>query len=182
MKAEGILNKNTLVATVMSNIGFENSLKREGINVLRSQVGDRYVLEEMIKGGYNLGGEQSGHIIFSDYNTTGDGLISALQLLKILVKTGKPLSELKSFISLYPQVLKNVEVPYKRPLNEMTKTVQKIRSIEEKLEGQGRIFVRYSGTENKLRVMAEGEDEKIITAYCDEVIQIALDEINKNDK
>lgn len=182
MKSEGILNKSTIVATVMSNVGFEKSLKKEGINVVRSQVGDRYVLEEMLKGGFNLGGEQSGHIIFSDYNTTGDGLISALQLLKILVKTGRPLSELKSFISLYPQVLKNVEVPYKRPLDEMRVTFKKIKSIEEKLKGQGRIFVRYSGTENKLRVMVEGEDLKIIEAYCDEVIQIALDEIKASDK
>lgn len=182
MKSEGILNKNTIVATVMSNIGFEKSLKREGINVVRSQVGDRYVLEEMLKGGFNLGGEQSGHIIFLDYNTTGDGLISALQLLKVMVKTGRPLSELKSFISLYPQVLKNVEVHYKRPLDEMKGTLKKIKSIEEKLKGQGRIFVRYSGTENKLRVMVEGEDLKTIKAYCDEVIQIALNEIKVIDK
>lgn len=182
MKSEGILNKNTIVATVMSNIGFEKSLKREGINVVRSQVGDRYVLEEMLKGGFNLGGEQSGHIIFLDYNTTGDGLISALQLLKVMVKTRRPLSELKSFISLYPQVLENVDVHYKRPLDEMKGTLKIIKSIEEKLKGQGRIFVRYSGTENKLRVMVEGEDLKTIKAYCDEVIQIALDEIKVIDK
>lgn len=182
MKSEGILNKNTIVATVMSNIGFEKSLKREGINVVRSQVGDRYVLEEMLKGGFNLGGEQSGHIIFLDYNTTGDGLISALQLLKVMVKTGRPLSKLKSFISLYPQVLENVDVHYKRPLDEMKGTLKIIKSIEEKLKGQGRIFVRYSGTENKLRVMVEGEDLKTIKAYCDEVIQIALDEIKVIEK
>lgn len=182
MKSEGILNKNTIVATVMSNIGFEKSLKREGINVVRSQVGDRYVLEEMLKGGFNLGGEQSGHIIFLDYNTTGDGLISALQLLKVMVKTRRPLSELKSFISLYPQVLENVDVHYKRPLDEMKGTLKKIKYIEEKLKGQGRIFVRYSGTENKLRVMVEGEDLKTIKAYCDEVIQIALDEIKVIEK
>lgn len=177
MKAEDVLNKNTLVATVMSNIGFENSLNKEGINVVRSQVGDRYVLEEMLKGGYNLGGEQSGHIIFSDYNTTGDGLISAFQLLKVMVKTEKCLSELKSFITLYPQVLKNVEVPKKVPLKEMKNTRDIISKIENKLQNKGRVLVRYSGTENKLRVMAEGEDKSVIDTYCDEIIETALKEL-----
>ena len=179
MKAEGTLNSNTIVSTVMSNIGFEMAMKKEGINVIRSQVGDRYVLEEMIKGRYNLGGEQSGHIIFSDYNTTGDGLISALQLLKVVVKTSKPLSELRSFIKTYPQVLKNAEVPEKIPLDKLPKTSKAISDIESKLKSAGRVLVRYSGTEKKLRVMLEGEEYKVISAFADEIINTALYEIRK---
>lgn len=179
MKSEGVLIKDTVVTTVMSNLGFEKSLKSIGIKIIRSAVGDRYVLEEMIKGGYNLGGEQSGHLIFSDYNTTGDGLISALQLLKVMVKKGKPLSELKSFIEAYPQVLRNVEVPAKIPLHELPLTLKTIKSIEKKLSDKGRLLVRYSGTENKLRVMVEGEDKETIDRYCNEIIDIALSEISK---
>lgn len=179
MKSEGVLNKNTIVSTVMSNIGFEMAMRNEGIDIIRSQVGDRYVLEEMVKGGFNLGGEQSGHIIFSDYNTTGDGLISAFQLLKVLVKTSKPLSELKSFIKTYPQVLKNVEVPEKIPLDKLPKTLRAVSDIENKLKSTGRVLVRYSGTEKKLRVMLEGEEHKVISMFADEIINTALYEIRK---
>lgn len=179
MKNQGILNKNTIVSTVMSNIGFEMAMKNEGIDIIRSQVGDRYVLEEMINGGYNLGGEQSGHTIFSDYNTTGDGLVSAFQLLKVIVKTGKPLSELKKFIKTYPQVLKNVVVPEKIPLDKLTRTLKAVSDIEGKLKSTGRVLVRYSGTEKKLRVMLEGEDHKAISAFADEIINTALYEIRK---
>ena len=179
MKSEGLLNKNTLVATVMSNLGFEKSLKSRGIKLIRTLVGDRYVLEEMIKGWYNLGGEQSGHLIFSDYNTTGDGLISALQLLKVIVKKEKLLSELKSFIEVYPQVLHNVEVPAKIPLHELPTTLKTIKKIEKKLSDKGRILVRYSGTENKLRIMAEGEDKETVDILCKEIIDTVIDEISK---
>lgn len=179
MKNEGVLNKNTIVSTVMSNIGFEMAMRNEGIDIIRSQVGDRYVLEEMVKGGFNLGGEQSGHIIFSDYNTTGDGLISALQLLKVIVKTSRPLSELKSFIKTYPQVLKNTEVPEKIPLDKLPKTLKAISDIESKLKSAGRVLVRYSGTEKKLRVMLEGEEHKAISMFADEIINTALYEIRK---
>lgn len=177
MRQNGQLNGDTLVATVMSNYGFERSLAREGVKLVRSGVGDRYVLEEMLKGGFNLGGEQSGHIIFSDYNCTGDGLISALQLLKVMVREGKPLSELKAFIETYPQILKNVGVARKIPLGELPETTKCIQSVEEKLADTGRVLVRYSGTEAKLRVMVEGEDASHITAYADEIAACAVKEI-----
>jgi len=171
MLKDKILNNNQVVATVMSNIGFERSMNSLGIHVHRSQVGDRYVVEDMLRTGSNLGGEQSGHIVFSDYNTTGDGLVSALQLLKVMVRTGKTLSELATRIELYPQILKNIVVKEKIPLDQFPETIKLIKDIEEKLGNQGRVFVRYSGTENKLRVMLEGEDQKLIERYADEIIE-----------
>lgn len=171
------LNKSTVVATVMSNYGFEKSLETKGIKLIRSNVGDRYVLEEMVKNGYNLGGEQSGHLIFSDHNTTGDGLISSLQLLSVMVREGKPLSELKKFIELCPQVLNNVIVKKKVPLDQLPKTTNLIAKAEKDLEGSGRILVRYSGTENKLRVMVEGEDADKINSYAQEIADSAVKEI-----
>jgi phosphoglucosamine mutase len=178
MNSKGELKDSTIVATVMSNLGFENSLKSEGIKLLRSDVGDRAVLSEMLKSGYNLGGEQSGHIIFSDYNTTGDGLISALQLLKVMVCENKPLSELAEFIQLYPQVLKNSEVEEKIPLDDLIETKKLIKSIEEKLDSTGRVLVRYSGTEKKIRVMLEGEDLGLIENLADEISVTVINEIN----
>ncbi len=178
MLEEGILHNNTLVATVMSNIGFERSLNSKGIELIRSQVGDRYVMEDMLRGGYNLGGEQSGHLIFSDYNTTGDGLVSAMKLLSILVKTGRKLSELGDFIETYPQVLKNISIPKKVPLYDLPITSKLIKDIEDKLGDSGRVLVRYSGTENKLRVMIEGVDLGEVNAYVDEVCECVLKEIN----
>lgn len=179
MKQRNELNDSTIVATVMSNLGFEQSLKSAGINLIRSDVGDRAVLTDMRKHGYNLGGEQSGHMIFSDYNTTGDGLISALQLLKVVVMEGKPLSELAQFIELFPQVLKNVTVAEKLPLSELRETSSLITSIENELGKAGRILVRYSGTERKLRVMLEGEDQGIITNHADTIAAAAVHEIDK---
>lgn len=179
MHQRGELNNSTIVATVMSNLGFERSLKSHNISLVRSDVGDRAVLADMRKYGYNLGGEQSGHMIFSDYNTTGDGLISALQLLKVIVLEGKPLSELAEFIELYPQILKNVSVSDKIPLYNLKDTSGLIKSIESKLGKSGRILVRYSGTEKKLRVMLEGEDQSIITNYADSIAASAIHEIDK---
>ncbi|WP_022849744.1 phosphoglucosamine mutase [Limisalsivibrio acetivorans] len=179
MKAEERLNKSTMVATVMSNYGFEKSMNSVGVQVVRCGVGDRYVLERMREGGYNLGGEQSGHIIFSDYNTTGDGLISALQVLKVMQRTGRPLSELKRFIELYPQVLKNVYVDRKVPISELPSTKKLIASVEDKLAGTGRVLVRYSGTENKLRVMVEGADRGDIEGFADEIGEAAVKEIER---
>ncbi len=179
MNERGELNHSTIVATVMSNIGFEKSMNDKGITLVRSDVGDRAVLSDMIKNGFNLGGEQSGHMIFTDYNTTGDGLISALQLLKVIVRENKPLSELTKFITLYPQTLKNVDVEEKIPLEQLTSTAKVITSIEDKLNNNGRILVRYSGTEKKLRVMLEGEDQKQITEYAEEIAYSAVKEINK---
>lgn len=180
MNKQGLLNNSTVVATVMSNIGFENSLKRVGIKIIRSQVGDRYVLEEMLKGGYNLGGEQSGHIIFSDYNTTGDGLISALQLLKVLVKSGETLNRIKKFIEVYPQKLRNLPVDEKVPLEKLSKLKNVIDEIENELHGDGRVLVRYSGTENKLRIMVEAIYEDKIDMYIDRICEVAIEDINKN--
>ncbi len=182
MKAKGELYESTIVATVMSNLGFENSMKAAGIKLLRTDVGDRAVLTEMLKNGYNLGGEQSGHIIFSDYNTTGDGLISALQLLKVMVCENKPLSDLTKFIQVYPQVLKNSIVSEKIPLEKLSKTSQLIKNIEEKLAASGRVLVRYSGTEKKIRVMLEGEDLSLIESFAEEISEVAVNEINSISK
>ncbi len=179
MMKESRLNNNTIVATVMSNIGFERSLNKQGISLIRSNVGDRYVMEDMAKYGCNLGGEQSGHMIFSDFNTTGDGLISALQLLSVIVKTGKSLSELCSFIETYPQILKNVAVKSKVPIDSLDVTNKLIRQAEERLHSSGRVLVRYSGTENKLRVMIEGKDYNVIEEMALEIAESAVNEINK---
>ncbi len=177
MMEHGILRNNTIVATVMSNIGFEYSMNKKGVKLIRSQVGDRYVMEDMLKYNCNLGGEQSGHLIFSDFNTTGDGLISAMQVLGLMVKKGKRLSELCNFIETYPQVLNNVIVAKKIPLEELTNTSDLVLKIEKELGSSGRLLVRYSGTENKLRVMLEGKDEKLISDYAEEIAQSAVKEI-----
>ena len=178
MKERGLLNKHTLVATVMSNLGFERSLNKLGIDVVRCDVGDRYVVEKMRSFGLNLGGEQSGHIIFSDYNTTGDGLITGLQLLKVMVVTNKKLSELQEFISVYPQILKNSFVNKKVPLNELKNTSRLIEEFSNQLGKEGRILVRYSGTENKLRVMVEGTDYTKIEYIANSITSTAVKEIN----
>lgn len=180
MMQEGTLNHNKIVATVMSNIGFEFSMNKKGIELLRSQVGDRYVMEYMMKHNINLGGEQSGHLIFSDFNTTGDGLISAMQVLGIMVKKGKSLSELCDFIETYPQTLKNVAVSKKIPLEELNKTSALITSIEKDLGSSGRVLVRYSGTENKLRVMLEGKDQDKIELLANDIAECAVAEINSH--
>ena len=171
MKKEKRLKNNTVVATVMSNIGFEIFLKKSGLKVVRTQVGDRYVVEEMLRRGCNLGGEQSGHIIFMDYNTTGDGAITALQLLAIMCKTGKPLSRLSSAISIYPQVLVNVPVPKPKSIEKFPAVMTAIKNAEKKL-GSGRILVRPSGTEPKIRVMVEGNNMRKITAIAEELAKV----------
>ncbi len=171
MKKEGILNKNTVVATVMSNIGFENYLNKLGIKVIRTKVGDRYVVEEMLKRGCNLGGEQSGHIVFLDYNTTGDGAITALQILSIMCKTGKRLSELVSSIPIYPQVLVNVKVSKTTRIEEFPAIEDAIKKAEKRLNG-GRILVRPSGTEPKIRIMVEGNDMDEIRTIAEEIADV----------
>lgn len=167
MMKHGTLKHNTLVATVMSNLGLERAMLEAGGHLLRAKVGDRYVMEKMIEGGFNLGGEQSGHIIFLDHNTTGDGLISALQILAIMQQTGKPLSELALCMKTYPQTLVNVKVKERRDLDSIPAIAKRMRDIEEKLEGTGRLLVRYSGTEPKVRVMIEGEDQEEIKALAE---------------
>ena len=172
MMREGRLRQNTLVATVMSNLGLEVALKQAGGCLVRAAVGDRYVMERMIAGGYNLGGEQSGHVIFLDHNTTGDGLISALQILAIMKQTGKPLSELASCMKNYPQTLVNVKVKERRDLASIPEIAKRMAEIEKKLAGTGRLLVRYSGTEPKVRVMIEGEDELEIKALAEDLAEI----------
>ena len=162
MLKQGALKNKTLVTTIMSNMGLEEAVKKGGGRIIRTKVGDRYVTEEMLKGGYNLGGEQSGHIIFMDHTTTGDGIISALQTLAVMVKENKRLSELAAVMRRYPQVLINVKVKNKRGLTKNPQIAKRIKEIENKLNGNGRLSVRYSGTEPLARVMLEGKDIKEI--------------------
>ncbi len=171
MKKEGMLKANTVVTTVMSNIGFEIYLNKSGIEVVRTKVGDRYVVEEMIRRKCNLGGEQSGHIIFLDLNTTGDGPITALQILSIMCRRDKSLSELASFIPIYPQILLNVLVPKPRDIDEFPPIVSAIKKAEKKLDS-GRILVRPSGTEPKIRVMVEGDNMDSISAIAEEIAEV----------
>ncbi len=172
MQQEQRLKGETLVTTLMSNMGVELALHPKGIHVLRTQVGDRYVLEKMIKGAYNLGGEQSGHMIFLDYNTTGDGVITALQFLSLMIRTGKPVSELVACMNPLPQILKNVKVSSKPELSTLPELTKQIAEFEKQLEGRGRILVRYSGTEALLRVMIEGEAQETITEMAESLIEI----------
>ncbi len=171
MKQEGTLKGNTVVATVMSNIGFELLLKKAGIKMIRTKVADRYVVEEMLKRGCNIGGEQSGHIVFLDLNTTGDGPITALQILSVMSRREKKLSELASQIPIYPQILINVTVNRKRDINEFPKIKNAIKKAEKKLKN-GRILVRPSGTEPKIRVMVEGDNMDDITAIAEEIAEV----------
>jgi phosphoglucosamine mutase len=165
----GELQKNTLVATVMSNLGLERAIAQLGGRLVRTQVGDRYVVEAMRKGGYNLGGEQSGHLIFLDHMTTGDGIIAALQVLSLMLEQNQPLSELAKLMQPYPQVLVNVKVKQRRPLDELSNVQLLLADIEGRLRGNGRVLLRYSGTEPKARVMVEGDDEATITGYAHEL-------------
>lgn len=178
LKARRQLRKNTVVATVMSNMGFEIAMRQAGIKLIRTQVGDRYILECMRQKGYNLGGEQSGHLIFLDHTTTGDGILSALQVLAVMKKKSRPLSELAAVMSTLPQVLVNVTVEKRRELDEIPVIGQAIADAEKKLAGKGRILVRFSGTQALCRVMIEGPSQKEITAMANEL----ADTIKKNMK
>lgn len=164
MKQKGTLAKNTVVVTVMTNLGFSLMGKEQGIRIEKTKVGDRYVLENMRENGYNLGGEQSGHVIFLDDNTTGDGLLSALHLLQVMVETGKPLSELAKIMQVLPQALVNAKVPNhkKESYMEYTEIAEAIEALESKFAGEGRVLIRPSGTEPLVRVMIEGKDQGAI--------------------
>jgi len=164
-----MLRGNKVVGTVMSNLGLEKALERIGVSLIRTQVGDRYVVEAMRAGGYNLGGEQSGHMIFLDHNTTGDGLITALQALAIMRRKDRRLSELVEGIERYPQVLLNVPVAEKKPIESLPPVADAVRKVETQLAGRGRVLIRYSGTESKARIMVEGEDERQVTRYANEL-------------
>lgn len=169
MIAAGTLKHDTLVTTVMSNIGLQRAVESAGGTMLRTQVGDRYVVEAMRRGSYNLGGEQSGHLIYLDHMTTGDGIIAALQVLGIMKREGRPLSALRGAMTRYPQVLKNLPVQAKLPLDEMPTVKAAIKSAEEKLGDDGRVLVRYSGTEMKVRVMVEGPTRQEINSCVDDI-------------
>jgi len=162
----------------MSSIGLEHALRRENGKLVRVDVGDRYVVEAMRKKGYNFGGEQSGHLVFLDHSTTGDGTLGALQLLAIMLREGKPVSELVSgVIEVVPQVLVNVALPARRPLSELIKTRHAIEGIERRLGEDGRVLVRWSGTEPKLRVMVEGPDENAIRVMAQSIADVAQQEL-----
>ncbi|HZL17366.1 MAG TPA: phosphoglucosamine mutase [Polyangia bacterium] len=167
----------TVVATVMSNLGLERALATEGGKLWRTAVGDRYVVETMRDGGFTLGGEQSGHIIFLDHATTGDGIVAALRVLAVMVAERRPLSELARVMTRYPQVLLNFAVAHKRPLDEMPAVQRLIARVERDLGAEGRIVVRYSGTESKARVMIEGTSESGIRAQATEVAQMLQREL-----
>ncbi len=169
MKQRGALKQDTVVATTMSNMGLEAALKREGIKMLRAPVGDKYVLEEMQKTGAVLGGEQSGHIIFSDSATTGDGLMTALKVLEVVAKSGKSLAELVSDLKVFPQVIKNVKVREKKPIDQIPEVASAIKSAEQDLRDEGRVVVRYSGTEALCRVMIEAASEQKMKHHADAI-------------
>jgi len=177
LKERGLLAGDTLVATTMSNMGLEAALKRSGIAMLRAPVGDKYVLEEMRRMGATLGGEQSGHIIFSGRSTTGDGLLTALLLLDIIHRSGKPLSELKKDLKVYPQVIENVKVREKKPLESIPSVAEKIRAAEIELAGSGRVVIRYSGTEALARVMIEAESEEAMRRHADAIADAIREEL-----
>lgn len=178
MFQERRLKKNTLVTTVMSNMGLEVAMQERGIRMLRTNVGDRYVVEEMVKRGCNFGGEQSGHLIFLDQNPTGDGILSALQILAIMQKEEKSLSDLSDIMETFPQKLINVRIKAKRKLEEFPAVTQQIKKVEKKLGQKGRLLVRFSGTEPLIRVMIEGEDEKEIQVLAEETARVIEREFN----
>jgi phosphoglucosamine mutase len=180
LKSEGKLAKDTIVATVMSNLGFDIMARNEGLNIVKTTVGDRFVLEEMIKSGYTLGGEQSGHIIFTDHNTTGDGLVTALKFLSTIRKSGKKPSELASVMSVLPQVLKNAKVKSgneKRYLEDEM-IAKMCEDLENEFHGEGRVLIRPSGTEPLVRVMIEGKDIDYITERAQELVMLIEEKFN----
>ncbi|HMO02826.1 MAG TPA: phosphoglucosamine mutase [Oligoflexia bacterium] len=172
LKERGLLKRDTVVATVMSNYGLEKTLSPHGIKVVRTAVGDRYVIEEMKSGGYNFGGEQSGHIVFGDWATTGDGLMTALMVLAIVCRKNKKLSELVEGFVRVPQTLLNVKVDRKIPFEQIKNYSETISKIEKSLMGQGRLLVRYSGTENKVRILVECEDDVFCEKAAAEIARV----------
>ena len=178
LKSQNKLAKNTIVATQMSNIGLERAAESLGARTVRTDVGDRYVVEEMRKNGYNFGGEQSGHMIFLDHSTTGDGMLAAIWLFDAMKAEKKELRQMATIMQRYPQVLKNLMVNYKEPLHNLPRYNEVRRQIEAELGKDGRVLVRYSGTENKVRVMVEGSDMKQIEEYTDNIIAVLDEELN----
>lgn len=181
LKAQGRLHENTLVTTVMSNYGLHEAMRRQGIATVQTAVGDRYVLEEMLASGYSLGGEQSGHIILREYATTGDGMLTAVQLLQVIKQSGQTLGQLKQFMRKYPQVLHNVPLASaeaKQQWQENAAIRQAIADVEKQLGSQGRVLVRPSGTEPLLRIMIEGPDEAQLHEYVRRIAAVVEQELN----
>ncbi|MGZ3704277.1 MAG: phosphoglucosamine mutase, partial [Bdellovibrionota bacterium] len=179
LKNQGLLFKNTVVSTPMSNLGLEVYLRDHGMKLVRANVGDRYVLEEMRKNGYTFGGEQSGHLIFSEHGCAGDGLLAALKVLEIMQNTGKPLSMLKAEVPLYPQVREDVRVREKKPADSIPEVKALITAAEDELGDKGRVFVRFSGTEPLVRVMLEGPDLAVIRAHAKKIAAAFAREIGE---
>lgn len=177
LKSEGRLNKDTVVSTVMSNMGFYKAVESNGMTSVKTAVGDRYVVEEMRKNGYNLGGEQSGHIIFLDYNTTGDGLLTGLQLVNIMKVTGKKLSELAAEMTIFPQKLVNIRVTDKHAVTDNAKVASEIEEVEKEMNGNGRVLVRPSGTEPLVRVMVEAASEEDCESYVERIAEVVRAEM-----
>ncbi|WP_088550067.1 phosphoglucosamine mutase [Paenibacillus aquistagni] len=173
----GKLNEKTIVSTVMSNIGFYKGVEQAGLHSVKTAVGDRYVMEEMRRGGYNLGGEQSGHIIFLDYGTTGDGMMTGVQLVDTLAATGRTLSEAKKLMRKFPQVLVNVRVADKSKYAGNTAIEEAVAAVESELGDNGRVLVRPSGTESLIRVMAEGPDVEVVEAYVQRIVEVVEREL-----
>jgi phosphoglucosamine mutase len=182
MLSEGRLKKRTLVTTVMSNFGLERAMEKAGGRVVRTQVGDRYVVEEMVRGDYNLGGEQSGHTIFLDYNTTCDGMLTALQVLAIMKRKERQLEELAGLMEPLPQVLYNVEVKEKRDLSEFPEIEATITKIQKALGHSGRLLIRYSGTEPLLRIMVEGEDQTKLHRFAQDMVELVGKHLGRDKK
>jgi phosphoglucosamine mutase len=174
----GKLSKKSIVTTHMSNIGLEMSISQWGGRLVKTEVGDKYVLDKMLKGKYNLGGEQSGHIILIDHSKTGDGLLTAFFLLKVMAEEQKSLKELSRSMYKFPQILLNVEVKEKMPIKELPKLTRCIEKSEKKLGSKGRIYIRYSGTENKLRIMIEGQNQAQIKELADDIASVAKEELD----
>lgn len=179
MHEEGRLKKDTIVSTVMSNIGFYKAIEEVGMKSVKTGVGDRYVVEEMRKNGYNFGGEQSGHLVFLDYHTTGDGLLSGIQLLNVMKQTGKKLSELAEEVTVYPQQLVNVPVKDKHAVMDNEAIQQVIQEVEEEMGDEGRVLVRPSGTESLLRIMAEAPTQEDVESYVERIAKVVREELGE---
>lgn len=177
MDQRGRLKKDTIVTTVMSNLGLYKAMEKNGLVSVKTKVGDRYVVEEMLKNGYNVGGEQSGHVVFLDFNTTGDGMLTSLQLLNVMKQTGKKLSELAAEVQTYPQELVNVQVQDKKEALNNQNIKDKIAEVEGNMAGEGRVLVRPSGTEDLLRVMAEAATPELVHDYVMEIVNVVKEEV-----
>jgi phosphoglucosamine mutase len=179
LREKGKLKNNLLVSTVMSNLGLKVACKKYGIKHHASNVGDRYVLEDMVRLGANIGGEDAGHMIFLEHHTTGDGIVTAMQLIAAMVETGKSLSELSKMMEIYPQKLINVDVRSKPEISSLPEVMEAIRQVESELRDEGRVLVRYSGTQNMCRIMVEGPTHQLTEKYCRQIADVIKDTIGQ---